>query len=166
VSLVFIYSAYFNLVAGRFTKLDSLLSHHQTLDEEYAELEATLAREYGRIELKYVRGDGPVIDIRGKLSDETKLRIKADENFSQVYTGKSIASALRLSHVHWTCLYVRIQQSTESLVSVENEIFMEKCKEMLRHVREITLVAYAISELGIFVLLIYRRGIHVRKNSK
>lgn len=113
-----------------------------------------------------MRGDGPVIDIRGKLSDETKLRIKADENFSQVYTGKSIASALRLSHVHWTCLYVRIQQSTESLVSVENEIFMEKCKEMLRHVREITLVAYAISELGIFVLLIYRRGIHVRKNSK
>jgi DNA mismatch repair ATPase MutS len=137
------------LVAGRFSKLDTLLLHHQSLDTEYAELEMNLSREYNRIELKYVRGDGPVVDIRGKISPETKLKIDGDESLSRVYFGKSQASALRYAHTNWTSLYARIQQSSESLVSVENEIFAEKCKEMLRHAREITLVAFTISELGL-----------------
>jgi DNA mismatch repair ATPase MutS len=70
-----------------------------------------------------------------------------------VYTGKAVASAQRYANLHWTSLYARIQQSSELLVSVENEIFMEKCREMLKHTREITLVAYTMSELGIFVFV-------------
>ena len=98
-----------------------------------------------------MRGEGPVLDIRGKVSEETRLKIKADDCLIKMYTGKSISSALRFAHSHWTSLYARMQQSGESLVSVENEIFMEKCAEMLRHAREITLVSLAISELGIFI---------------
>ncbi|KAL3895262.1 MAG: hypothetical protein SGCHY_004807 [Lobulomycetales sp.] len=94
--------------------------------------------------------DGAIVEIRGKQSESVRNRLSDDPAFVKVSkSGTGSRLNERYIHAGWTNLHARLQQSSEVLISMENEIFLERCKDMLRYAREITMVAHAISELDV-----------------